>query len=138
MLSVAESPVLLVKVRDLCESILADPGYQSLMRQVDDFFDDDDAREHYRQATELGQALQQKQRMGVELDSAEVGEFERHREAVVADPVTRRFLDAQNALGELQSSLSAWIGKTIELGRLPDPDELESGGCCSGSCGCHH
>ena len=138
MPSVAESPVLLVKVRDLCESILADPRYQSLMRQVDDFLEDDDAREQYRQATELGQALQQKQHRCVERDSAEVGEFERQREAVVANSVTRGFLDAQNALGELQSHLSAWIGKTIELGRHPDPDELESGGCCSGSCGCNH
>ena len=140
MSNVAESPTILVKVRDLCESILADDSYQALMAKVDGFLDDEEAREDYRQTTELGHALQQKQRAGVELDSEEVGEFEKRRDAVVSNPVIREFLDAQRALGDLQSNLSAWIEKTIELGRLPDPDELESGGCCGGggSCGCHH
>jgi len=33
--------------------------------------------------------------------------------------------------------VSRFVGKSLELGRLPEPEDLESGDCCnSGGCGC--
>ncbi|MFM7181174.1 MAG: YlbF family regulator [Verrucomicrobiales bacterium] len=143
MSTTVESPALNSKIRDLCEAILADPGYQSLMGRVDAFLDNEAAKEQYRSVTELSHELQQKQRAGIELEDAEVMLFEKQRDALFDNSTIREFISAQRELGDMQSSLTAWIGKTIELGRLPEPEELaDSGGCCggggcsSGGCGC--
>lgn len=139
----AESTELTAKVRELCESILADSTYIRLMEQVDAFLEDDAAREQYRVATELGHELQQKQRMGMELESAEVANFENQRDALFQNATISSFITAQRELGDLQGTLTAYIEKTIELGRVPDADEVADGGggCCGGGggggCGCH-
>jgi cell fate (sporulation/competence/biofilm development) regulator YlbF (YheA/YmcA/DUF963 family) len=142
MSATIESPALNLKIRDLCEAILADPGYQNLMARVDAFLDNDSAKEQYRAATELGHELQQKQRAGLELQDAEVMLFEKQRDALFDNSIIREFISAQRELGDMQSSLTAWVEKTIELGRLPEPEDLaESGGCCGGGgggCGCSH
>jgi hypothetical protein len=71
------------------------------------------------------------------LSGEEIGEFERQREAMLSNPVARGFLDAQEALHNLQESIQTQVSKTLELGRLPAPEDMESGSCGSG-CGCHH
>jgi cell fate (sporulation/competence/biofilm development) regulator YlbF (YheA/YmcA/DUF963 family) len=143
MSATIESPALNLKIRDLCEAILADPGYQSLMARVDAFLDNESAKEQYRAATELGHELQQKQRAGMELQDAEVMLFEKQRDALFDNSIIREFISAQRELGDMQSSLTAWVEKTIELGRLPEPEDLadSGGGCCGGGgggCGCSH
>lgn len=143
MSATIESPALNLKIRDLCEAILADPGYQSLMARVDAFLDNEGAKEQYRSVTELSQQLQQKQRAGLELEDAEVLLFEKQRDALFDNSIIREFINAQRELGDMQSNLTAWVEKTIELGRLPDPEDLaeSGGGCCGGGgggCGCSH
>jgi cell fate (sporulation/competence/biofilm development) regulator YlbF (YheA/YmcA/DUF963 family) len=133
-----EPTAVIAKVRELCQAILDDPSYQVLVEKVEAFLDDDAAREDYRGTTELGQDLQQRQRMGEELTPASIREFESRRESTISNPLTRDFLDARRELDDLQRTLATWVEKTIELNRLPEEDELESGGgCCGGSCGCH-
>ena len=39
-------------------------------------------------------------------------------------------------LDELREDINRFVGKTLELGRVPDPSELK-GGCGTG-CGCGH
>jgi hypothetical protein len=56
---------------------------------------------------------------------------------LLGNPVARGFLDAQEELHEIQSSIHKHISKTIELGRLPVAADLEEGSCGHG-CGCHH
>jgi cell fate (sporulation/competence/biofilm development) regulator YlbF (YheA/YmcA/DUF963 family) len=81
--------------------------------------------------------LQQKQHQGHALEPAEISDFESKREALLKNPVATSFLDAQEELHKLQSSIQKQISKTIELGRLPVAADLEEGSCGSG-CGCHH
>ena len=143
MSATIESPALNLKIRELCDAILADPSYQSLMARVDAFLDNESAKEQYRAATELGHELQQKQRAGLELQDAEVLLFEKQRDALFDNSIIREFISAQRELGDMQNSLTAWVEKTIELGRLPEPEDLaeHGGGCCGGGgggCGCSH
>jgi hypothetical protein len=51
--------------------------------------------------------------------------------------VARGFLDAQQALHQLQETVTQQLTKTLELGRMPTKEDFESGSCGSG-CGCHH
>ncbi len=126
-------------VRDLCETILADSDYQSKFAKVEAFLDDKQAVDLYREATALGQDLQHRQHQGETLPPEEINRFEQKRAALFENPLISDFLEAQRELSDLQSTLSEWVGKTIELGRLPEENEVGNGGCCGGGgggCGC--
>jgi cell fate (sporulation/competence/biofilm development) regulator YlbF (YheA/YmcA/DUF963 family) len=83
-----------------------------------------------------GQALQEKQHHGQQLEPAEISAFEQDRDALLKNPVAAGFLDAQEEMHDLQHSVQKFVAKTIELGRIPSPEDLESS-CGNGGCGCH-
>ena len=68
----------------------------------------------------------------------EMKAFESAREELFANPVAKEFLEAQDNLHNVQSAIGKYVGMTLELGRVPKPDDFKSeDGCCSsGGCGC--
>ena len=137
MHTVIEENIVLQKTRELCQTILDQPEIQAFRRQIDEFMADDRARGQYDVLMMKGQALQQKQQSGVSLNDSEIQDFEALRDAFVKDPVARGFLDAQEELQKLQQSVSQFVSKTFELGRVPEESDLASGGSCGSGCGCH-
>ena len=127
----------MAKTRELCETILSEPGVASIRQRVDKFMADDKARGQYESVMTKGQALHEKQHKSLPLSGEEISDFEREREALLANPVSRGFLDAQEELHQLQESIQQSVAKTLELGRVPTADDLE-GGPCGHGCGCHH
>jgi cell fate (sporulation/competence/biofilm development) regulator YlbF (YheA/YmcA/DUF963 family) len=125
------------KTRELCQTIITQPEMISIRKRIDTFMADDRARAQYESLMNKGQALQEKQHQGQALEPAEISDFEKNRESLLGNPVARGFLDAQEELHEIQSSIQKHISKTIELGRLPVAADLEEGSCGHG-CGCHH
>ena len=125
------------KTRELCQTLIAQPEMQSIRKRIDIFQADTSARGQYELLMGKGQALHEKQHQGKTLESAEISDFEKSREALLANPVARGFLDAQEELNEIQQSIQKQISKTLELGRLPTAGDLEEGSCGHG-CGCHH
>lgn len=136
MLTETESKALVEKTRELCSTILAQPGMGSIRKNIDSFMADEKSRSQYESLMAKGQALHEKQHRSLPLSGEEVGEFEKEREAVMGNPVARGFLDAQEALHHLQESIQTQISKTLELGRLPSEEDLE--GSCGHGCGCKH
>lgn len=136
MLTEAESKTVVEKTRELCSTILAQPGMGSIRKNIDNFMADDKSRADYESLMAKGQALHEKQHRSLPLSGEEIGEFEKHRETVLNNPVARGFLDAQEALHHLQESIQTQISKTLELGRLPSAEDLE--GSCGHGCGCNH
>ena len=135
----AEETTVSLKTRELCESILNDPGYQGLRRQIDTFLADERAKELYRNLAEKGEHLNHKQQQGVQLSREEIAEYEKERDSLFSNPVASAFVEAQQNLQKVQESVSQYVSKTIELGRVPTEEELESGGGggCGSGCGCH-
>ena len=125
------------KTRELCEALLAEPVVASIRQRIDSFMADGLSRSQYETLMTKGQALQEKQQNSLPLSGEEISDFENHREALLKNPVARGFLDAQEELNQLQESIQTQVAKTLELGRLPQPEDLESGSCGHG-CGCHH
>ena len=125
------------KTRELCEAILAEPAVAAIRQRIDTFMADGMSRSQYETLMMKGQALQEKQQRSLPLSGEEVSDFEREREAILNNPVARGFLDAQEELNQLQESIQTQVAKTLELGRLPQPEDLDSGSCGHG-CGCHH
>jgi len=132
-----EESVIDKKTRELCQAIVEQPEMSSIRRRIDTFLADASARSQYETVTNKGQALQEKQSRAQQLDGSEIADFEKHRDALLNNPVARGFLDAQEELHKLQHSIQKQVSKTLELGRVPTGADLEEGSCGHG-CGCGH
>ena len=137
MQTTAEETVILQKTRELCQTIVEQPEFLLIRRQIDAFMADDAAKTQYQLVMEKGDLLQQKQQTGLPLSNDEIADFENHRETLVNNPVAQGFLDAQQEMHKVQESVGQYLAKTFELGRLPGPEDFSSGSCGHG-CGCHH
>jgi cell fate (sporulation/competence/biofilm development) regulator YlbF (YheA/YmcA/DUF963 family) len=135
-----DDSAVMSKARELCETIASDSDYKGLLAQVEAFLGDDEARLTYQSVQERGQELNQKQQSGLELAESEIGEFENARTALLNNPVASEFLQAQQSLEAVQTSVSRMVGMTLELGRVPTPEDIAQascggGGCCGGGGG---
>ena len=145
---IAEDSTVIIKTRELCVQIARDPLFLELQGHIEQFLNDDDARFQYQSVHERGEELHQKQHAGIQLGASEIRDFEAAREALLANDVARQFLAAQQELESLQKEIRKYVGLTLELGRVPTPDDLAEasggGGCCGGGggggggCGCSH
>ncbi|HEY3762370.1 MAG TPA: YlbF family regulator [Verrucomicrobiae bacterium] len=125
------------KTQELCATIVAQPEMASIRQRIDAFMADTTSRGQYELVNTKGQSLHQKQHAGQPLNGEEIAEFEKHREALLKNPVARGFLEAQDELHEMQNTIQKYIHKTFELGRMPAETDFEEGSCGQG-CGCHH
>ncbi len=137
MLTQSEQNLVLEKTRELCATIIAQPNMGTIRKNIDSFMADDKSRSQYETLMQKGQELHEKQHRSLPLSGEEISNFEKSREALLANPVARGFLDAQEEMHELQETIQKHVAKTLELGRLPTPDDFE-GGSCGHGCGCHH
>jgi len=136
-MSTITEDAILEKTKELCQTIVEQPQFQSLRRDVDAFLASEDAKNQYQLVIEKGEALQQKQQTGMPLSNDEIAEFEKHRETLINNPVAKAFLDAQQEMHKVQESVGQYVAKTLELGRIPTTDDFPSESCGHG-CGCHH
>ena len=119
---------LIAKTRELCSQIVSDPTYLQ-----------------HQSVHERGEELHHKQHAGIQLGAEEIREFESAREALFSNEIATNFIEAQRELEQLQKIISRYVGMTLELGRVPNAEDLEesSSGCCGGGgggggCGCAH
>jgi len=129
--------VVLEKTRELCQTILDQPEYQAIRRQVDAFMNDEKAQEQYQALSSKGEYLQHKQAQSLPLSGEEIAEYEASRESFFGNPVGRDFVGAQQSIHKMQETVAQYVAKTYELGRIPNAEDFDSGGCGSG-CGCSH
>jgi cell fate (sporulation/competence/biofilm development) regulator YlbF (YheA/YmcA/DUF963 family) len=133
----AQESAVSAKTRELCETILQDPGYMGLRSKIETFLADDRAKELYRNLAEKGEHLNHKQQQGVQLSPEEIKAYEQERDALFANPVAAGFVQSQQDMQKVQETVSQYVSKTLELGRVPSEEEMDGGGCGHG-CGCHH
>jgi cell fate (sporulation/competence/biofilm development) regulator YlbF (YheA/YmcA/DUF963 family) len=130
------------KTLELCEAIVQQSQFQSIRQRIDSFMGDAKAQQQYETVNEKGRALHQKQHAGTTLTDTEIAGFENLREALLANPVAKGFIEAQQEMHHMQEEVGQYVGKTFELGRVPNESELADE-CCGGEgggggCGCHH
>jgi cell fate (sporulation/competence/biofilm development) regulator YlbF (YheA/YmcA/DUF963 family) len=133
----ATDNAVLEKTRELCQTILEQPEFQTVRRDVDNFLNDADAKAQYEKLAEKGEYLHHKQHQGLPLSGEEISEYEGMRETFMANPVARGFLNAQQAMQKVQETVGQYVSKSLELGRVATDEDMDSGGCGSG-CGCDH
>ena len=127
---------ILDKTRELCSLILQSGEYQESAAKIDAFFNDKSAQASYRNFTKLGESLHQKQSAG-ELTEDDIEGYDAELASLKANPITGEFMTAEETLNGIVQQVSRMVGKALELGRLPEPEDLAGGGCCSsGGCWC--
>lgn len=136
MESTTVQSTLMEKTRELCQAILDEPSMRSIRSRIDTFMNDEQARGQYEQVVNKGQALQEKQQNAQPLTGEEIADFEGDRDALLNNPVARGFLDAQEELRNVQNSVSKYVNKTFELGRMPTEEDITEG--CGHGCSCSH
>ena len=135
--TIAETDLVLTKTKELCQAILDQPEFALVRQNIDTFMANDEVRMQYQLLSERNEHLQHKQQQGVTLTDEEVQDFEGQRQAFFDNPVATGFMNAQREVQKVQESVGQYLNKTFELGRLPGPDDFDSGSCGHG-CGCHH
>ncbi len=125
------------KTQELCAAIVAQPEMAGIRSRIDAFMSDAQSRGQYEIVNNKGQTLHQKQHDGQPLNGEEIADFEKHRDALLQNPVARGFLEAQDQLHEMQHLIQKYVNKTFELGRVPTEADFAEGSCGHG-CGCHH
>ena len=126
---------VLAKTLELCGTIIAQPAFQSLKTSIETFLADEGAKELYRTVAEKGEHLHHKQHKGVQIGDDEIADYEKHREALLGNPLARAFLDAQETMRGLQDTVTKYVTKTLEIGRVPSEADFES---CGQGCSCQH
>jgi cell fate (sporulation/competence/biofilm development) regulator YlbF (YheA/YmcA/DUF963 family) len=132
-----ENSIITRKTKELCQAILDQPEFQTIRQRIDTFMADENVKTLYHELSEKGALLQHKQQTGMPLDGQEITDFEQKRESFLNNPVAQGFLDAQQAMHGVQESVTQYVSKTFELGRLPRKEDFEDGSCGHG-CGCSH
>ena len=137
METTTEDSTIVRKTKELCKAILDEPEFSVIRKQIDTFLSDNEAQTQSQILSERGEYLQHKQEQGATLSDEEIAEYETQRETFVSNPVAQGFLTAQEELNKVQQSVTQYVSKTFELGRVPTPEDLNSDSCGHG-CGCHH
>lgn len=134
MHSTLENGAVLQKTLDLCATIVSQPDFVTLRGHVDAFLGDQQAKELYQAVAERGEMLRQRQQQGHHLGSDEIAEFEQQRDVLLRNQAARQFIEAQEQMHRIQETVSRYVMKTLELGRVPNPEDFES---CGHGCSCH-
>lgn len=127
--------MLLDMARSLCEELVARPAFQQHREAITGFMEDAGAVALLERAREV---IGERQEFGEEASCS----AEEEREAVerlMANEKAARFLAAQEDLKNTEALLHLMVTRTLELGRVPGPDELlpdDEEGCCGGECEC--
>ena len=138
---IADDSALMATTKSLCETLVSQQAFKDLHSNVETFLSNDEARLQYQSVHESGEALNNKQRSGVELSEAEISEFEQGREQLMQNTTVTNFMDAQRELQTVQQAITKYIGLTLELGRVPTEEDFAAaanaggGGCCGGGGG---
>ena len=136
MSALVQNETIQRKTLELCQTLLDEPAVQDIRLRIDQFMINDAAKAQYEKVLNKGQALQEKQHQSQPLSDEEITAFEADRDALMNNSVANGFLQAQEDLHHLQKSIQDFVGKTLELGRLPTEQDLE--GSCGHGCGCKH
>ena len=103
-LQTEETPVVR-KTKELCQTIVDQPGYQAMKKSIMDFLSNDDARAQYQRLCDLQESLHHKSHSGEEIPDEEIAEFERLEQAFMANPLAQGFIQAQQAMLKLVQTI---------------------------------
>lgn len=129
------SPIL-QKTKELCQIILDQPAYQEMRAAITAFVSNAELTEQYKNLCDQQETLHAKYESGQDVTDEEMKAFETLEHAFLNNPQAQAFIDVQQKMHKTEKTITQYIHKTFELGRVPTSEDFESGSC-GPSCGCH-
>lgn len=133
--STEETPVI-KKAKELCQTILDQPGYAQMKQAILAFLENEMAVRQYQDLCDHQDQLGAKQQQGVEPTDAEIAAFEQLEREFLQNPQAQGFISAQRQMHQIEQTVLRYVRKTFEIGRVPSDADFQSCGCGSGGCGC--
>lgn len=133
MTLINDDQAVILKTRELCQTLAEQAEFRSIYDRLQAFMADEAAQALLNELENIGQNLHYKQQMNMSLTPEEIAAFESRRDAVLANPVCRGFLEAQEEMQAVRQRISHYVMKTFELGRLPEPSDFHQ---CGSGCSC--
>ena len=133
MTLIQDDSEVMLKTRELCETLASQASFQTLLANMSAFTADEAAQQQYDEVAQLSEKLQHRQRSGGEISAAEIADFEGKRDQLLQNSVVRGFLDAQEQMQQVRQTVSMYVMKTFEVGRVPEKEDFKS---CGHGCNC--
>lgn len=124
-------------LQNLCQAIADDEEVQAARAKAEAFLADDDAVALYREVAESSHNLEKRHRAGAPIGNDEIQAFEELQAKADGHDAIQDFQEAQGTLQRIATLVNSYVTKTLEKGRVPAEEEISSGGCCGGGCGCN-
>jgi len=137
MQTVIQEETLEARTREFCQFVLDSPEFSEAQKKIEAFMGDDGARSAYSKLQEKGQELHGMQNGGREPGDADIEAFDQLKQTVLSNPVAADFLQAEDYMNGIFSTVTKHLEKTLQLGRVPTDEDFEESGCCGGGCGYH-
>lgn len=120
----------------LCETILEQPEYKNVRDKIDAFSLDDEAKSQYQAVYEQQTYLQEKQQQGLQVTEEESANFRKAYQALLNNERARGFIEAQQAVEEVEETIAKYVSYTLKNGQVPQLENLSSSSCACGGSGC--
>lgn len=132
-----EKSAIVEMTEKLCETILEQPEYKEIYRKINAFSENEIAKKQYQTLFEHQNYLQQKQQQGAPVTEQETKAFQKEYAALLENKTAREFIEAQQAIEQIEQTVNNYVSTTIKLGRLPNEEDLTGAcGCGNTNCGC--
>jgi cell fate (sporulation/competence/biofilm development) regulator YlbF (YheA/YmcA/DUF963 family) len=136
--STLEATTIEDKTKELCQLVLEDAKFTAAREKITTFLADTDAQEAYSALHQKGHAMHQMQHEGTQPAESDMAELNGLKQAAADNEVTAGFMDAEGELNEIFSTVTKYLQKTLQLGKMPEASDFEDSDCCSeGGCDCH-
>lgn len=154
------STELRTATESLCNLLAKENAVISSKAKIGLFFQNPDATKLFEEVNAYGEELRNKHMAGMQPTEEEIAKFDQLRENVIKNDVARGFLEARQTIDEILNTINQYLGMSIDLGRAPTPEEIETarqqamsascscgghcdkdcdGNCdCNGECDCDH
>lgn len=130
-----ETPVV-QKTKELCRLIIDQPAYQEMRETIKSFIGNAELVTQYKTLCEQQETLHAKYETGQDVGEEELAQFETLENAFLENPLAQSFIEVQQKMHKIEKTVTEYIHKTFELGRVPTESDFDSGSC-GPSCGCH-
>ena len=124
------------KLNDFCSFLNKIPQIDKLNQELDNFLTNEKNNELHEEALKWEEVIEQKQLDGQEILEEDLNAFKDIHSKLNAQNGAEEFFSAQENLLSFMDEITSYITISLQLGRVPNEDELES--LKDESCGCGH
>lgn len=112
------------KLEDLCSAMLGSGEIEQYNKQIQQFEQDQTARELFDRVADWEEELHNRQHNGEDITDSDIDKLEELQQQMLENELCREFLEVQDAIQEMMLTVEQYLAAALELGRIPTKDEV--------------